>query len=291
MDETNLQPPETGTPVKTASLAVITDIEQRGIEVCYPNKKSNSALVDQKKPYVRLADSLFENVLSEEPSLIELPELKLLQALSPECTPGGASYKEEARQGLFYHTTSQDIAPSLNVVVIAQHRTIYPDFITNGNVVKGNIVEELICTTKEFLDRYEQIYHLISEEDEGELKRQLFANVFYIGFKSTGLKTLRDWMALLNQCYEPWDNYFSLASTLVTNTKDNKTNSWYKHVIVPIGVLGDHQKVIARSLNSVVRTIVKCNDDYWTSYRESRGPTEQNLAPNIDEAPGEAGEI
>lgn len=92
---------------------------------------------------------------------VAVPFLKVLQALSPECTPGDAEYNESARPGMIVHSITKQVFTAVRVTPVVYRRS-YLEWVprTQGGGFRGEFPA----------DTHEPVYNRLRDPETGVAK-------------------------------------------------------------------------------------------------------------------------
>ncbi|CAB4169772.1 hypothetical protein UFOVP906_1, partial [uncultured Caudovirales phage] len=167
-------------------------------------------LFDDKNISVLAATDDYDNMGRAD---VAVPFLKVLQALSPECTPGGPDYKDTARPGMISHSITKQVFQNVVITPVVYKRS-YLEWVprSKGGGFRGEYspeTHEVIynqrkdassgkCTLENGNDLIETLsfFSLLHSEDSPP-------EPVIVSMSSTQTKTARQWNQMQQRFIPP----------------------------------------------------------------------------------------
>lgn len=210
--------------------------EQNAVAVVVNNDKQLMLFDDANILALQATDD-YDNMSRAD---VAVPFLKVLQALSPECTPGSSDYRENARPGMIAHSITKDVFQTVEITPVVYKRS-YLEWVprNKGGGFRGEHPPET----------HEQIYNRCKDPSTGKctldngndlietlsffcLLHGTTVEPVIISMSSTQTKTARQWNQMQQRFVPPGAPMRSYKRciaryTFATDMQRNDKGAWY----------------------------------------------------------------
>jgi hypothetical protein len=179
--------------------------------------------------------------------LLNFPKLKLLQTGSKEFEAG--SEVDGAKSGMYWDADSlTEIPLGTEVVPLYSYKIEYPRDDPKNPI--QDVFHVVFCTY-EFLSNYEEWLTRCLDEDDLEAGMAILRNLYSFQFSPMGNKVYKD----MQTTAITQGGLYSRVVKLGRQPGKNEQGSWWEPRFAPVRLLTDNEKIVARSLKELCRSV------------------------------------
>lgn len=228
-----------------------------------------------------LAGAGYEGMSAQD---VQIPFLRILQALSPQVTEGGDEYVEGAKPGYFFNTLTKKVYGNTVSLIPVKFETSWLEW-TNGE--RGKLVGRYAPGSITVVDgpNYRKFTEAGNEIVETMTFYCLVAGaiedgIIIFSLSKTGIKHGKRWNTLISTTKLPNGKmapYFSSVWTLKTQLNKNEKGAWYTLGVKSVSNIARERFITKEEYTDGVQSALEVLKDVGTQKAITAGHQTQGL--------------